>query len=278
LGTSALLERKLSIFYPQVTVTKKYSYKELKSLTVLDADLLLTTIDLPFSLSIPVVYVSPLLQKEDQKRLIPYIGESRTAIQEEGKLLQVVKDVLTVVKNNSTVHNESNLMTDLLSYFQGQDVQKEKKRLTDFLPLDAIRLQVNMSDWRSAIKLGNDLLINSGCTNKAFSQSLIHMAEQPGNHFVIGNGIAFPHASSDRNVYKTGFSLITLKQPLAFGSSEKEVWFVLTLAAVDQQQHTYALATLLDALNDEEFMYFIRQTTDVNEVWHRFLLKEGEVE
>jgi mannitol operon transcriptional antiterminator len=275
LGTSALLERKITMLYPQVTIIKKYSYMEVKSISTLDVDLLLSTIEIPFMLPVPVVYVSPLLPKEDQKKLIPYIGEPRNPLQEEGKLVQVVKDVLTIFQKHSTVENEAKIRTELLEYFQGQNGKQEKKRLTEFLSPEAILLQEEIADWKLAVLKGNELLAKMNCTDSRFGETLVEMAEQPNTHFVIADGVAFPHGGSDRHVYQTGFSLITLKNEIIFGGTRQKVWFIITLAAVNQHQHTHALATLIDCLADQEFMEYLRTANNPEEVWRKLLEKEA---
>lgn len=275
LGTSALLDRKLTMMYPQVTVTKKYSYKELQSLESMEEDFVLTTIEIPMSLRIPIVQVSPLLTKEDQQKLIPYIGEPRTNLQEEGKLLTVVNDVIGIMKQHGSIHKENKLMKDLLAYFQGKGNNRDKRKLSELLLSNSIQLQVTIKDWQTAIQLANDMLVVRGCTNEQFASSLIQMTNQPNNHFVIADGIAFPHANIDGEVFETGFSLITLKEPISFGQSKKDVWFIIMLGAVDQHQHTEALATLLNILNDKSFMGTLKVATDGEAVWRQICEKEG---
>lgn len=275
LGTSALLERKLTMMYPQVIVTKKYSYKELQSLESMEEDFVLTTIEIPMSLRIPIVQVSPLLTKEDQQKLIPYIGEPRTNLQEEGKLLTAVNDVIGIMKQHGSIDEENKLMKDLLAYFQGKGNNRDKRKLSELLLSNSIQLQVTIKDWQTAIQLANDMLVSRGCTNERFASSLIKMTNQPKNHFVIADGIAFPHANIDGEVFETGFSFVTLKEPISFGQSQKDVWFIIMLSAVDQHQHTEALGTLLNILNDTSFMETLKVATDGEAVWRQICEKEG---
>ncbi|OIJ20132.1 hypothetical protein BKP45_10110 [Anaerobacillus alkalidiazotrophicus] len=276
LGTSAILQRKMTALYPQVTVVKKYSYKELFNTKVIEAELLISTIDIQFPLSIPVINVSPLLTSADQRKLLSFIGEPQKVEQEEGKLLQLVNEVLQIMEKHSTIHQQHELMTDLFSYFQGQAKSEMNKHLSDFLPVHSIHLQERETDWIKVIEMSNALLMKSGCTNKAYEVSLIEMANQSNHHFIITEGVAFPHAAPENGVFETGFSLITLKEPIRFGARKEKVWLILTMAATDQHQHLKALATILEALNDQEFMELLRYGSDPKEIWQQLRKKEAQ--
>jgi mannitol/fructose-specific phosphotransferase system IIA component (Ntr-type) len=76
-------------------------------------------------------------------------------------------------------------------------------------------------------------------------------------------------------VYQTGFSLITLKNEIVFGGSQRKVWFIITLAAVNQHEHTHALATLIDCLADQDFMDYLRTAESPDKVWRKLLEKEA---
>ncbi|MDQ0252927.1 transcriptional antiterminator/mannitol/fructose-specific phosphotransferase system IIA component (Ntr-type) [Evansella vedderi] len=275
LGTSSILERKLTMSYPQITIVKKMSYKELRTQGSLsDVELVLSTMDIPFSTGVPVIHVSPLLQGEDQQRLIPYIGESRAAEQEEGRVLQVVKDITNIVNKFSTVHEKQRLTSELFSYLIGVSPTDKKGTLTEFLLPGAIKLAYETNNWKEAVELGNALLMAGGFTNEQYGERLVEMSKEANHHFIITEGVAFPHAGHETGVFQTGFSMVTLKEPIPFGGRKDPVWMIITMAAVDKHQHIPALETILDVLNDEEFILKLRTSKDSHQIWRS--LRERE--
>ncbi|WP_061950404.1 BglG family transcription antiterminator [Alkalihalobacillus trypoxylicola] len=275
LGTSTLLEQRMATLYPQIISIKKYSYKEIMNATSFMEDLILTTIDLPIQNQIPVIKVSPLLTKEDILKLTPYIGEPHQAMHEEGMLMQVMNNIMSIIENHAIINDEKGLTRDLLHFFQGNQSTNQDKELSQLLSSKNIALQKELRSWQECIQYGNQLLIQSNCTSIDYGHYLVKLAEQPQNHFVIAEGVAFPHATSDA-VIQTGLSLVTLKKPLVFGASKKKVWLIATLAATDRTQHIKALSTLLELLSDPLFMSKLKYETNPQNIWKEIVKKEGE--
>ncbi|HSV92639.1 MAG TPA: PTS sugar transporter subunit IIA [Desulfobacterales bacterium] len=121
------------------------------------------------------------------------------------------------------------------------------------LPEQAIRTGVFAADWRVAVRAAGDALVASGSTTSAYTDEMIETVEQLGPYMVIAPGIALAHARPSPAVRRTGLSLVTLAQPVAFGHRTNDpVRLVIGLAAPDSSDHVAALATLAEFLADGE--------------------------
>jgi PTS system ascorbate-specific IIA component len=68
---------------------------------------------------------------------------------------------------------------------------------------------------------------------------------------VIAPGIALAHSRPSPAVLRAGISIVTLRQPVAFGHPQNDpVRLVVGLAALDEEAHVTALSTLAEFLAD----------------------------
>ena len=140
-------------------------------------------------------------------------------------------------------------------------------RLTQLLPIEAIRLGETAADWRAAVRLAGDALVASGATTPDYTDQMVATVEQLGPYIVIAPGIALAHSRPSPAVLRAGISLVTLLEPVAFGHRENDpVRLVIGLAAVDEEGHITALSTLAEFLSDETRQERLIGAADASEV------------
>lgn len=124
--------------------------------------------------------------------------------------------------------------------------------LAKILTRDCIRLNVLCEDWKEAVKAGTDLLLGAGCIEPAYLAAIIRHHEELGPYMVVAPGIVLAHARPEEGAKKVGLSLVTLKDPIAFGNETNDpVKLVLTFSTVDQQVHLDLLSNLMELLSNE---------------------------
>lgn len=132
-----------------------------------------------------------------------------------------------------------------------------------------IELKVRAQDWRHAMQLAGNLLSQNGYTTEAYTQEMIHAVETLGPYIVVAPGIALAHSRPAPSVIKTGLSLTTLVEPIHFGSEENDpVEIVFGLCATDSNNHIQIISRLVEFLDDEENLDFLKRCTDAGDVWH----------
>ena len=91
---------------------------------------------------------------------------------------------------------------------------KEDIMLTDVLKEEYIKLNVECKDWEDAIRTAGQILIDNGVATNEYVEDAIEGVKELGPYVVITKGVALPHATNKKGVFKTGISLITLKNPV----------------------------------------------------------------
>lgn len=125
--------------------------------------------------------------------------------------------------------------------------------LDDLLTREFVKIDVEVSTWQEAVAEGVKPLIEKGCVEERYYDAIMDLFRELGPYMVVAPGIAISHARPENGVKKLSMSLITLKNPVNFGSSINDpVKLVITLAAVDNESHLKALSQLMELLMSED--------------------------
>lgn len=116
---------------------------------------------------------------------------------------------------------------------------------------NSVLLNAAASDWRSAIKLGTDMLIRSGAVEPRYHDAIIGSIEKMGPYIVIAPQFAMPHARPEDGVNRTAFALVTLTTPVKFEGEEELVDVLVTLAGSTSDEHMEGLMEVTQVLEDE---------------------------
>lgn len=109
--------------------------------------------------------------------------------------------------------------------------------MNELVCLNNIQVNVEASDWKDAIRKAGKLLEDSNSISSLYIENMIKSVETLGPYIVLMPGFALGHAEPSKEVYKNDLSLITLKQPVNFGSNNDPVKVVMCMACTDKQSH-----------------------------------------
>lgn len=131
----------------------------------------------------------------------------------------------------------------------------------------AIVLHARAHDWRDAVRLAGDALVDSGCTTAEYTEAMIRMVDDHGPYIVIAPGLALAHARPGPEVRCDGLSIVTLAEPVEFGHAHNDpVRVVIGLAGVAADAHLQAVAELANAFNDSAAISALAAATTRDEV------------
>ena len=117
--------------------------------------------------------------------------------------------------------------------------------LSELLPRERIRLNVQAANWQEAIRAAGKLLFDTGAVTADYTEAMIKVAEELGPYIVIAPGIALPHAATESGAKQSALSMIKLSVPIYFGNPDNDpVKLVFGLSAIDNKVHMLALQAL----------------------------------
>lgn len=136
------------------------------------------------------------------------------------------------------------------------------------LSRDAIAVDVEVQDWKAAVKVGTDLLVAAGTIEPRYCEEIIRSTEELGPYYLLAPGLAMPHARPEAGVIHNSFSLVTLKNAVNFGDPDNDpIDILITLAATDAKtQNEEAIVQVVTIFDDEATVAALREATTVEQV------------
>ena len=135
--------------------------------------------------------------------------------------------------------------------------------LRDLLAAETIRARVPVRTWQEATKAAGELLVGAGLAEPRYVAAMQRVLQELGPYAVIAPGIALLHARPEDGVLAPCLALITLAQPVEFGSQQNDpVDLVFALGAVDKTAHLAALQELASLLMDGQVLVGLRAAAE----------------
>lgn len=126
--------------------------------------------------------------------------------------------------------------------------------LSDLLSEELVLLDVEASDWEDAIRKGAQPLVDNKKVTPAYVDDIVKGVNELGPYIVITEHVALPHARPESGALESAIGIVTLKEPVEFGSADNDpVKFMFPLAAKDSDAHIGALQSLVELLSDPDF-------------------------
>jgi mannitol/fructose-specific phosphotransferase system IIA component (Ntr-type) len=143
--------------------------------------------------------------------------------------------------------------------------------LEEYLVKAAIRLNVNALDWEEAVRVGGQLLLDSGKCRPEYVEAMVRTVRELGPYMVLAPGLALAHARPEDGALALGLSLITLQDPVEFGSTPNDpVELVISFCAVDKEEHVDLLKELAAFLRKDENQEYLKKAVTVDEILSAF--------
>jgi PTS system ascorbate-specific IIA component len=124
--------------------------------------------------------------------------------------------------------------------------------LNDWINENNTQIITKTQDWKSAVALAVQPLIDSGAAESRYLQAIYDMHREIGPYYVLGEGIAMPHARPEEGAVRTALSLVIVSEGVEFGSEDNDpVYVIFALSATDSHSHIEMIASLSHLFCDD---------------------------
>ncbi|QLK61963.1 PTS sugar transporter subunit IIA [Enterobacteriaceae bacterium Kacie_13] len=139
--------------------------------------------------------------------------------------------------------------------------------LNDWLTSDRIQIRTDITDWRQAVEVSAEPLLEDGTITPDYLTAIFAQREKLGPYFVLAPGIAMPHARPEEGAKGLGLSLLTLPRGVKFNSEDNDpVYTVVMLSAPDKHSHIELISELAELFSSDEEMQKIHQAIDIKTI------------
>ncbi|MEH7299145.1 BglG family transcription antiterminator [Neobacillus drentensis] len=250
-GTSRLLLHQLEGLFSTIDLIGSSSLREYEKKQY-DVDFVISTIPLEEK-NIPVFVVNPILTEAEKESLLKKVN---VHFDQGTKQNSSIEALMEIIRRHTDVLDKEGLQQELKQYlYKPEKVVKEvgKPSLRDLLQLRRIQLKNEVSDWKEAIQVASEPLLQEGLITDKYVEVMISNVNNMGPYIVIAPKVAIPHARPEDGVNKLSMSLLKLSKTVPFSEKSKHaIQIVIVLAAVDGETHLKALSQLSKMLSDQK--------------------------
>lgn len=253
-GTSKLLAQQLKQTYDIEIMDIIPKYLIEKQIGRTDYDLVLSTVDIEDNIvDKPIIKLNAILTKDDQKK-----------IEEFGVFKNLKKislnSLMRIIAKNCKELDEKQLLLNLKEGFDEffiDDIFHKKNTIFDYIKAERILLNEDLVDWKDSIMKVGSLLLEANIIKESYIQNSIRAIEEFGTYMILAPGVLFPHARTEGDVNETGFSLITLKEPIIMPTKE-EVSAIIMFSSKNNEEHLETFMQLVELANENNFLKDIK--------------------
>lgn len=130
-----------------------------------------------------------------------------------------------------------------------------------------IKVKANAKDWKEAVEISGDLLLESKNIKRKYIDDMIKAVVDMGPYMVLAPGFALAHARPSEAVLENAVSLITLANPVNFGSKNDPVKVIMCVACTDSTSHINVLRAVAGKLMIEGMIDRIASCQSIQEVY-----------
>jgi len=139
--------------------------------------------------------------------------------------------------------------------------------LKNLLTAEVVQIVGQAKDWRDAIALSCQPLIKNGSIEPRYVEAIYRSHEAIGPYYVVGPGIAMPHARPEEGANKLSLALTVIPSGVNFDADENDpVKLLIVLAATDSTSHIEIISQLAQLFDNEQDTQALLQATTVPEI------------
>ncbi|HDQ6768439.1 TPA: PTS sugar transporter subunit IIA, partial [Escherichia coli O128:H2] len=125
--------------------------------------------------------------------------------------------------------------------------------LKNLLNTEVVQVVEQAKDWREAVAISCRPLIENGSIEPRYVDAIYHSHDTIGPYYVVGPGIAMPHARPEEGANKLSLALTLIPSGVNFDADENDpVKLLIVLAATDSTSHIEAISQLAKLFDNEK--------------------------
>ncbi|GKS54865.1 hypothetical protein IGJ91_001407 [Enterococcus sp. DIV0765f] len=278
ISSGLIMESELQELFPQIEFLPARSTEEYQMLRFSeDIDMVFSSVPLKTPVTSYVVkpIMTPLEKNELVKKVQQAFYVSERGVHSIEEILEVIfpyidlKEGMTKRKLRQIVERKINKELNRR--------EDQRPMLSELLTKETIQFTDKQLTWQEAITEAAQPLLTTNKIEEKYVGAMIEKVMEHGPFIHIGKGIALPHARPEDGVKEIGMSLLKVTDPVLLSDDEKHpIQLFICLAAVDNEMHLKALASLTKILSNKERLASLLEAKDVEEIIH--VIKEGEDE
>lgn len=275
ISSSLIMQSELKELFPTIDFSLTTTVDQLESIAEAEYDVIFSSV--PLDAPKKTYLVNPIMSQLEKNRLMRCVQEDLLI---PGIVVpsidEIIETLLPYIELKKGVTKEKMYRILNRKMIKKLKVKEdEKPMLSELLTTEMIQLTDKKLTWEEAIAYAAHPLKVQGRITENYIEAMIQKVKDYGAFIHIGKGIALPHARPEDGVKQLGMSLLKVEEPvLLLDDPKHDITIFICLAAVDNEMHLKALASLTKILSNKENLEKLLAAKDQATIIQ--LLKEGE--
>ena len=275
ISSSLIMQSELKELFPTIDFSLTTTVDQLESIAESDYDVIFSSV--PLTTPKKMYLVNPIMSQLEKNNLIRCVQEDLLIpgiiVPSIDEIIETLLPYIDLKKGVTKEKMYRILNRKMIKKLKAKE--DEKPMLSELLTTDMIQLTDKKLTWEEAIAYAAQPLKTQGKITEDYIEAMIQKVKDYGAFIHIGKGIALPHARPEDGVKQLGMSLLKVEEPvLLLDDPKHEITIFICLAAVDNEMHLKALASLTKILSNKENLEKLLAANDQETIIQ--LLKEGE--
>jgi len=147
--------------------------------------------------------------------------------------------------------------------------------IAEMLKKENIQIIDQVSDWREAIRVSVQPLVDTGYVEPRYIDGIISNTEEMGPYYVLCDDVALLHGRPEQGVKEKQLGVTIVRKPVAFAEDgSHQARLLVTLAATDGEAHIDVMRALAELFMDESKIAELVSSDSVDEIYQIFLDSE----
>lgn len=278
ISSSLIMKSELQELFPQIDFSETSSVETFNNPN-LDSEFDLIFSSVPVKTEKKLYVINPIMSQLEKNALMRRVQEDFLFPK---VLIPSVNEILDILIPH--IDLKSGITKEKLYRIVQKKMNKEMKRREDDRPMlselltpDMIQLTDRTMGWEEAIDAAAEPLKKKDKIESTYVEAMINKVKDYGPFIHIGRGVALPHARPEDGVNELGMSLLKVEKPVLLSDDENHpIQIFICLAAIDNEMHLKALASLTRILSNKEKLNTLLEATTKEEILE--IMTEGEDE
>ncbi|GGC88914.1 BglG family transcription antiterminator [Enterococcus wangshanyuanii] len=276
ISSSLIMQSELKELFPTIDFSLTTTVDQLETISETEYDVIFSSV--PLTIPKKVYLVKPIMSQLEKNNLMRCVQEDLLI---PGIVVpsvdEIIETLLPYVELKKGVTKEKIYRILNRKMIKKLKVKEdEKPMLSELLTEEMIQLTDKKMNWEEAITYAAAPLLKQEKITDHYIEAMIQKVKDYGAFIHIGKGIALPHARPEDGVKQLGMSLLKVSEPIELLDDPKhEITIFICLAAIDNEMHLKALASLTKILSNKDNLEKLLAATDQQTIMA--LLKEGEL-
>lgn len=256
ISSSAIMQSQLKKLFPQLNFIHAASINEFYSKTFKEKEeIAMIFSSVPVKTSKTLYIIKPIMNQLEKNLLIRQVQEDFLSqdilVPSVNELLDSLIPYIELKKGVTRAQLYKLLQKKINKNLKAK--VDDRPMLSELLTKDTVKIVNYQENWQSAIKLVAEPLREKHKIDKCYVNAMIQKVNHYGPFIHIGNGVALPHARPEEGVNELGMSLLKINQPVLLCNNQNHpINLFICLAAIDNENHLRALASLTKILSNKE--------------------------